>query len=77
MTNRALYGAYRRGYDDAKKYQALPLAERQPLTGNECPYPDKRTYRGSVTFSRSFRIAWFDGWEDATFERKMRTREEY
>lgn len=29
---------------------------------DDCPYPDLRTDRGSVTWSRSFRRAWIKGW---------------
>lgn len=32
---------------------------------NHNPYPDYRTYRGSVTFSRAFARYWQDGWETA------------
>lgn len=32
---------------------------------NHNPYPDYRTDRGSVTFSRAFARYWQDGWETA------------
>jgi ribosome modulation factor len=51
----ALIAAERRGYEAA-------LAG-QPRTSN--PYPDHRTARGSVTFSRAFRRAWFAGYDAA------------
>lgn len=28
---------------------------------SDCPYRDKRTYRGRVTFSRAFMKAWLEG----------------
>lgn len=31
----------------------------------DCPYFDHRTHTGSVTFSRAFRNAWFDGFREA------------
>lgn len=34
-----------------------------------CPYEDKRTWRGSVTWSRAFRTAWLDGWDEAARDR--------
>ena len=39
-----------------------------------CPYPDKRTARGSVTFSRAFRNAWFEGWREANEESTQEAR---
>lgn len=47
--NRALRGAYRRGWNDAMggKYK--------------CPYEDKRKDCGRLTWSRSFICAWGDG----------------
>lgn len=44
----ALLGAFRKGAHAA-------------FSGVACPYPDHRTGRGSITFSRSFRRAWFRG----------------
>ena len=59
-SNRALIGAYRKGYKAA-------------LAGEPCvcPYADKRRaeWRNSVTFSRAFRTAWFNGWEAGAVER--------
>jgi len=52
--NQALRGAYRRG----------ALAARAGLVGRDaCPYRDRRTYRGAVTWSRSFITAWLDGYD--------------
>jgi ribosome modulation factor len=31
---------------------------------DECPYPDHRNEYGRITWSRAFRIAWIDGWEE-------------
>ena len=46
------YGAYRKGF----------LAG---LSGDDrCPYPDVRTWRGAVTWSRAYRRAWYDGHRD-------------
>jgi ribosome modulation factor len=35
----------------------------EPLTCN--PYPDRRTERGNVTFSRAYRRRWLCGWRAA------------
>lgn len=35
-----------------------------------CPYEDKRTYRGGVTFSRGLRKAWFEGYDTTALELK-------
>lgn len=70
------YGAARcprcDGPDTERGSHALYAAERKgreaALTGvrrRDNPYPDHRTDRGSVTFARGFRRAWFKGW-DAT-----------
>lgn len=32
------------------------------------PYPDTRTGRGAITWSRSFLRAWADGWREADKE---------
>lgn len=34
-----------------------------------CPYEDKSTGRGSVTFSRSLRKYWFQGYDDYAGDR--------
>jgi len=36
---------------------------------SDCPYPDHRKASGSVTFSRAFRNAWYDGWRDGGSDR--------
>lgn len=51
--NRAVIGAYRKG----KKAKADGL----PVTA--CPYKDTRTYRGGITWSRTFMNAWWDGYQ--------------
>ncbi len=53
--NRALEGARRKG--------RVACRAGAPRTAN--PYPDHRTWRGAVTFSRAFRTAWRDGWDEA------------
>jgi hypothetical protein len=50
--SRAHQGAYRKGY------QSLATNARNP-------YGDARTYRGSITWARSFRRAWVHGRRDA------------
>lgn len=54
---------------------SLDVAERKGreafLAGKayrDCPYEDKRTWRGAVTWSRAFRTAWFDGFDAAAKE---------
>ena len=51
-THKALQRAYDRGYMDYT---------RRGKTAAQNPYPDYRTHRGAVTWSRSFRTAWADG----------------
>lgn len=46
LINAGLFGAYRKGYQCGADPDA------------QCPYPDTRTYRGGVTFSRAFRRKW-------------------
>lgn len=53
--NRALQGAYRRGF----------AAARAGEPERACPYDDKRKANGSLTWSRSFITAWCDGWRAA------------
>ena len=53
--NPALRGAYRKGHEAA-------IAGR-PETA--CPYVDKRTLSGRLTWSRSFERAWIDGYRAA------------
>lgn len=47
---------------------ARAFIEGAPRTA--CPYPDHRTDRGSVTFSRGYRTAWRDGWDAAEYARR-------
>ena len=54
--NRALDGAFNKG----KKART----EGKPIAA--CPYPDRRTYHGNITFSRAFIRAWINGWKDAS-----------
>lgn len=49
--NRGLAGAWEKG--------RLAALDGKP---DRSPYPDRRTYRGGVTFSRAFRKAWSEGW---------------
>ncbi len=53
--NKALRGATKKGY----------LAHLCHVSRTDNPYPDHRTFDGSVTFSRAFRTAWRDGWDMA------------
>lgn len=34
-----------------------------------CPYPDKRTPSGRLSWSRAYRNAWRDGWTAASMDR--------
>lgn len=52
--NAAHVGAFRKGW--------LAKLEGRP---NASPYRDHRTYRGGVTFSRSFEKAWKEGFDAA------------
>lgn len=54
----ALDKADRKGY----------LARKDGLSKDACPYEDKRTRKGAIIWSRSFRRAWFNGWERAEKE---------
>lgn len=54
-SNKAFLSAYNKGVN-ARNYGLLETAN---------PYPDKRTSRGRVTFSRAFRKYWLQGWHDA------------
>lgn len=45
--------------------QAAALAG-EPRSAN--PYEDRRTERGGVTWSRGYRRAWFEGWDEAAAE---------
>ena len=53
--NRALQGAFVKGYD----------ARFDGTRSSANPYPDRRTDRGAVTWSRAFRRAWLAGWQAA------------
>lgn len=52
--NPALRGAYRKGQ----------AARRDGRTFEACPYDDKRTPSGQLSWSRAFIRAWQDGWQD-------------
>ena len=52
--NKGFRSAYGRGFEAGYKGQS----------NDRCPYPDLRTYRGAVTFSRAWRRYWKHGWED-------------
>jgi hypothetical protein len=53
--NPALRGAYMKGRRSAAEGQQAYIS---------CPYPDKKNGRGRVTWSRSFLVAWHDGFSD-------------
>ena len=46
-------------------YHKGAYAATQGLSSEYCPYTDKRTQRGCVTFSRAFMRAWMAGYQDA------------
>jgi hypothetical protein len=53
--NKAFQAAFRNG--------ARARSEGRPRTA--CPYPDIRNdYRNGNTFSRAFRNAWHEGWDN-------------
>ena len=39
-------------------------AARAGRTEEDCPYKDRRTERGAITWSRAFRRAWFKGFRN-------------
>jgi hypothetical protein len=61
-----LQTAYNKGRDAALKGEPI----------RACPYEDKRTHRGSVTFSRAYVRAWEDGWEQGHRELKAEGEED-
>jgi len=54
--NKAFIHAYKRGL----------LARRCGLSETNNPYPDKKNWRGRVTFSRAFRRFWERGYQDSS-----------
>ena len=50
--NRAMQGAFRKGY----------TANKEGKSPQDCPYKDKRNDSGRLTWSRAFIAAWDDGW---------------
>ena len=54
-SNPSLNAAYNKG----------AYAAAQGMSSEHCPYADKRTNRGNVTFSRAFIRAWMAGYKDA------------
>lgn len=50
--NKAILGAFKKGI--------LAYQSGQPI--DACPYGDKRTASGRLSWSRSFMWAWRDGW---------------
>lgn len=59
--NRALRAAYLKGL----------TAGLAGDSESACPYKDKRKWDGRLTWSRSFRSAWRDGWLLATTDREQ------
>lgn len=47
-------GAYRKGREAYRDGKGL----------GDCPYSDRRTRNGKVTFSRAFQGRWHEGWWD-------------
>lgn len=50
----------------ARGYEAGLAGEPE----TQCPYHDVRTPGGHTTFSRAFRNAWIDGWEQGRVARE-------
>lgn len=59
MKTRAYDGARRKGVE----------AARMGKPESACPYADHRTDRGTITYSRAFMRAWFDGYRSVKKER--------
>lgn len=59
--SRALWSARMKGLDAGLAGEPI----------ESCPYQDKRKLDGRITFSRAFRRAWFDGWNEATNDREQ------
>jgi len=58
--------ARRRGFND----------QSRGVGRDECPYGDRRTARGLITWSRAFGNAWRDGWDEGKDEETKRSAEE-
>lgn len=41
-----------------------------------CPYPDRRTPSGFITWSTAYRTMWFDGWRDGTLHQLTQKNKE-
>lgn len=55
MSRRDPFGsAYLTGY----------LAGAGGMPRTHCPYRDRRTHEGKVTYARAWRKAWLSGWDD-------------
>lgn len=54
--NKNLEGAKRKGRE----------AKKRGLSRDDCPYRDKRTVRGHITYSRAFIRAWLEGYDEDT-----------
>jgi hypothetical protein len=56
-------------YADKRPYKgAFRKGQKARLAGvprTACPYSDLRGYRGHVTFSRAWKSAWQEGWDNA------------
>lgn len=50
--------------DTAKRKGQQAFLDGIPVSA--CPYRDKRTDRGAVTWSRAYRSAWLAGWHAAS-----------
>lgn len=51
-------GAYRKGRKACEDGVSI----------RDCPYQDTRQQSGKLTFGRSFRVSWQDGWNDRMHE---------
>lgn len=56
----------RSSWEAAEEKGRLAFRAGKPREAN--PYPDNRTDRGSVTFSRGYRTRWDSGWRAAQRE---------
>lgn len=62
-------GARRNPFETARENGRQAYLAGRPRTA--CPYPDRRTVLGRVTWSRSYRIYWLRGWDAARNEKEQ------
>lgn len=56
--------AFKQGWRAAHRY----------VLRSDCPYDDKRTWDGKITFSRAYRRQWFKGYDAGVEWRKERSK---